>query len=164
MAMGERGSWKVRPASVPDAAAVRDTASAAWRDAYAGLLRAETIEAFIEQAYSIETLERRISGDDFFVIAAGGRVIAFADAVQRADRVTLAAIYARPEMRSRGAGTLLLAAVRSRHLHLPISADVLVGNRSGEVFYERRGFTPGELLEDVLFGEPVVERRWWLPP
>ena len=46
----------------------------------------------------------------------------------------------------------------------PIAAEVLVGNRKGEVFYERRGFVPRERIDTELFGESVAERRWWLAP
>jgi hypothetical protein len=61
---------------------------------------------------------------------------------------------------------MLLAALRSRFPDLPVAADVLSGNVKGEAFYERRGFFPRETLEVDLFGEPVLERRWWLgtPP
>lgn len=160
-----RSEWRVRPATAPDAVAVRAVASAAWRDTYAGLLRPATIEAFIGRAYTIETLERRIGNDEFQLVVAGDdRLVAFADAMVRDDRIVLAAIYALPALRGRGAGSRLLAVLCSRHPGLPVVADVLVGNRKGEIFYERRGFVPRETLEDELFGEPVRERRWWLMP
>ncbi|MET1231759.1 MAG: GNAT family N-acetyltransferase [Candidatus Limnocylindrales bacterium] len=157
-----RGGWTVRAARRSDVEAIRAVAWSAWRDTYDGLLRAATIEAFIEHAYSVESVERRIMGI-FLVVGDDHHVIAFANAVQDADRLNLAAIYALPERRGRGAGTMLLAGLRSQFPRLPIAADVLVGNRKGEVFYERRGFTPRETIEAVLFGERLVERRWWLP-
>jgi len=64
-------------------------------------------------------------------------------------------------MRGRGAGTALLWTLLRVLPALPMSADVLAGNRKGEVFYERRGFVARETMEAELFGEPVVERRWW---
>jgi GNAT superfamily N-acetyltransferase len=158
-----RSGWEVRPAAPSDVEAIRTVASAAWRDTYDGLLDRATIEAFVERAYSVEIVERRINGL-FLVAVHDEHLIAFADAVVGDDRLSLAAIYALPQQRGQGAGTLLLEALRSRFPRLPIAADVLVGNRKGEVFYERRGFTPRETIEAELFGEPVVERRWWLPP
>jgi GNAT superfamily N-acetyltransferase len=155
-------AWRVRLAMATDAEAVRAVASSAWRDTYAGLLRAETIEAFIDRAYSLVMLERRIAQDYFLVVEDDGQVAAFADVVEAPDRLNLAAIYALPEVRGQGAGTLLLEAIRSHFARRPIAADVLAGNRKGEVFYERRGFTPHEILKADLFGEPIVERRWWL--
>jgi GNAT superfamily N-acetyltransferase len=156
----------VRDALGRDAAAVRDVASAAWRDTYAGLLGAATIESFVASAYSIERLERRIAGHTFLVVEDGHAVVAFADAIREPDHVNLVAIYALPEWRGRGAGTALLDLLRARFPDLPIAADVLVGNAKGETFYEHRGFVPRERLEEELFGEAVLERRWWLgaPP
>jgi GNAT superfamily N-acetyltransferase len=157
---------KVRDAVAADAAEVRAVASIAWRDTYGDLLRPATVEAFVEAAYSVEMVERRIDRSTFLVAEDGNRIIAFANAIAGLDRLNLAAIYALPERRGEGAGTLLLTALRARFPTLPIAADVLSGNRKGEAFYERRGFAPREILEDELFGEPVVERRWWLgtPP
>lgn len=157
---------QVRDAFESDAAAIREVAVVAWRDTYASLLQPRTIDAFIEAAYSVEMVERRITRDVFLVAEDEGQIIAFADATILPDRMNLAAIYALPERRGNGAGTMLLRELRARFASLPIAADVLSGNRNGEVFYERRGFVPREVLEDELFGEPVVERRWWLgaPP
>jgi hypothetical protein len=101
----------VRDARGSDAAAIREVAVVAWRDTYAALLQPGTIGAFIEAAYSVEMLERRIARHVFLVAED------------------------------------------------TVAADVLSGNRKGEVFYERRGFIPREVLEDELYGEPVIERR-----
>jgi GNAT superfamily N-acetyltransferase len=152
----------IRAATAQDASAVADVAAAAWRDTYLGILRADTIETFIERAYSIERLERRIAGDIFLVAIEDGRVIAFSDALEDGPIVELHAIYALPDQRGRGAGTSLLAALRERFPGKAIAAEVLAGNRKGEVFYERRGFVPRERIDTELFGETVVERRWWL--
>jgi GNAT superfamily N-acetyltransferase len=160
--MTSTSAWTVRDAATGDASAVGELAAAAWRDTYAGLLRDATIEAFVARAYSLESLERRIARHTFLMAEDGGRIVAFADVVPEADHLTLAAIYAHPEWRGRGAGTALLDEVRERFPEPPIAADVLVGNRKGEGFYARRGFLPREEIETDLFGERVVERRWWL--
>jgi GNAT superfamily N-acetyltransferase len=152
----------VHDAAIADAAAVRLIAAAAWHNTYAGLLSPSTIAAFVDNAYAIERLERRIDRHTFLVFEHAGSIVAFADAVVEPDRVNLVAIYALPEHRRRGAGSALLAAIRARFPGVSIAADVLVGNRKGEGFYERRGFIPGEEIETDLFGERVVERRWWL--
>jgi GNAT superfamily N-acetyltransferase len=161
-------TFRVRRARRQDAAAIRSVAAAAWRDTYAGLLRPETIETFIERAYSIERVERRIGSDTFLVAIEGGAIVAYADARPAdddgANRVDLFAIYALPASRGRGAGSALLTELRARFDGLPIVAEVLRGNRKGEVFYERRGFQPRETIETSLFDETVVERRWWLVP
>ena len=153
---------RVRDATAADAAAIGLVARAAWRDTYAGLLEAATIEAFVEAAYTVQRLERRIDRHVVLVAEDDGRIIAFADALPEADRLSLVAIYAEPDRRGEGAGTMLLGTLRARFPDRPVVADVLTGNRKGEVFYERRGFVPREAFEEDLFGEQVAERRWWL--
>lgn len=156
----------VRDASLDDGPDVQRVAAAAWRSTYSGLLSDATIEAFIERAYGAETIRHRIDADTFLVAVNEGEVRAFADAFPRERHVVLAAIYAEPGWLGQGLGSLLLDELRRRFPGMPISADVLVGNRLGEAFYERRGFVPIETLEADLFGEAVRERRWWLgqPP
>jgi GNAT superfamily N-acetyltransferase len=152
-------TYRVRRAEESDALEVGDVAARAWRDTYAGLLRPETIEAFISASYSPERVERRIQEHHFWVAERDGAIAAFVDVVEHADRVELVAIYALPAVRGRGAGTALLNEVAARFPDKPIVADVLEGNRKGEVFYEHRGFTRRETIESSLFGERVVERR-----
>ena len=156
----------VRDARTGDAVEVRAVASAAWQDTYRGLLWQSTIQAFVEAAYAVNMLESRIARHTFLVVEDEGRIIAFANAVIAIDRLNLAAIYTLPDRRGSGAGTILLKELRTRFPELPVAADVVSGNDKGEVFYERRGFVPREILVDELFGEPVVQRRWWLgtPP
>lgn len=152
----------VRDASAADIEAIRAVASAAWRDTYAGHLREATIEAFLERSYSVERVGRRIEADTFLVAVAGDELLAFANAREADGHVHLLAIYARPERRGRGAGSALLAELRTRFPLQAIAAEVLLGNRKGEAFYEARGFMPRETVEAELFGETIVERRWWL--
>ncbi len=154
---------RVRRATPSHAPAIRDIASAAWRDTYRDLLRDETIEWFIERAYSEERVSLRIERHETWVAELDGEVAAFAETAIEPDRVTLVAIYAEPERRGLGMGTALLDAIVADHRHLPIAADVLVGNRKGEVFYEARGFEPREIIDEQLGTELVSERRWWLP-
>jgi GNAT superfamily N-acetyltransferase len=154
----------VRVATIGDAGAISEVAAAAWRDTYAGQLRPETIERFVATAYAPDEIVRRIERDTFLVADVDDTVRAFADAVPRDDHVALGAIYAEPSWRGHGLGSLLLDEVRRRLPGLPIAADVLIGNRLGETFYERHGFVSREAIEGDLFGEPVRERRWWLEP
>jgi GNAT superfamily N-acetyltransferase len=154
---------RVRRATPSHGPAIRDIAHAAWRDTYRDLLLDDTIEWFLERAYSEERVELRIERHETWIAELDGVVAAFAETSIEPDRVTLVAIYAHPERRGRGLGSALLATVREAHPGLPIAADVLSGNRKGEVFYEARGFEPREPVEEQLGSELVSERRWWLP-
>jgi phosphinothricin acetyltransferase len=131
-----------------------------WRNTYAGLLRDETILAVLAGPYAIQNVRDRISGHDFLVAENANEIGAYADAVPEPGRLFLAAIYTLPARRGSGAGTALLDAIATRHSLLPIDANVLLGNRAGEDFYERRRFAPVETIETDLFGEAVTERRW----
>jgi GNAT superfamily N-acetyltransferase len=154
---------RVRRATPSHAPAIRDIAHAAWRETYRDLLRGETIEWFIKRAYSEERVELRIERHETWIAELDGVTGAFAETAIEADRVTLVAIYAAPGLRGRGLGSALLDAVVAGHPDLPIAADVLAGNRKGEVFYEARGFEPRETIEEQLGAELVTERRWWRP-
>jgi len=155
--------WLVRRATLADAEAMKAVAGVAWRDTYRGLLRDETIEAFIAGPYDIESVRRRIDRHHVLVAMDKHGIVAYADAVPEDERLLLAAFYALPDRRRQGAGGALLEALLADHPGLPIDACVLVGNRAGEAFYERRGFAPVETIEGELFGEAVTERRWRRP-
>ncbi len=88
--------------------------------------------------------------------------MAFADAFIEDDQIVLSAICTDPVFRRRGAAGLLLEWVRSLAPPLPIIADVILGSRAAESFYESKGFVPGETMQVTLFGERMIERRWWL--
>ncbi len=156
-------SIRVRRATASHAPAIREIAHDAWRDTYAGMLSAGTIEWFLERAYSEERVALRVERHETWVAEVDGVVAAFAETSIEPDRVTLVAIYARPGMRGLGLGSALLDEIVGAHPDLPIAADVLAGNRKGEGFYEARGFEPREALDEQLGAEMVRERRWWRP-
>jgi GNAT superfamily N-acetyltransferase len=160
--MTEQQGMTVRDALPSDGPAIQSVAVVAWRDTYRGLLSEATIDSFVGVAYALDGIGRRIASDTLLVAEKDGVVIAFADAVAQPDWLTLGAMYARPEHRRSGAGSALLHELRRRFPGVPVAADVLLGNRAGEGFYERVGFVPGERIETELFGEAVIERRWWL--
>lgn len=157
----------VRRATPSHAPAIQDIAQAAWRATYRDMLRDETIEWFVERAYSEERVALRIERHETWVAELDGVVAAFAETAlepaAQPDRVTLVAIYAQPGRLGLGLGSALLDAIVGAHPDLPIAADVLDGNRLGEAFYEARGFEPRETLDEQLGAELVVERRWWRP-
>ena len=158
-----RARIRVRRATPSHAPAIRAIAHDAWRDTYRDLLRADTIEWFLERAYSEERVELRIERHETWVAELDGAVAAFAETAIEPDRVTLVAIYVDPDARGMGLGTSLLDVIVDAHPDLPVAADVLAGNCKGEPFYVARGFEPRETVEEQLGAELVSERRWWLP-
>lgn len=132
------------------------------REAYRSLLRPATIESLLEVAYTPAALEKRWEDHPILIVVSDSEPIAFADAIVESDRIIIAAIHTRPEERGKGAGSLLIERIRTLAERLPTTVDLILGNTSAEAFFERRGFVPGESLEVSFFGEPVVERRWYL--
>jgi len=161
-APGASPQIRVRRATPSHAPAIRAIADAAWRDTYRDLLRPETIDWFLDRAYSEDRVALRIERDETWVAELDDVVAAFAESAIEPDRVTLVAIYADPGLRGLGLGSALLHAITGAHPGLPVAADVLLGNSLGEAFYIARGFTPEEDVDEELGGEHVRERRWWL--
>ncbi len=152
----------VRRATPSHAPAIRAIADAAWRATYRDLLRPETIDWFLERAYSEERVALRIERHETWVAELEDEVAAFAESAIEPDRVTLVAIYADADRRGRGPRVRAAGRDHGAHPDLPVAADVLVGNTAGEPFYAARGFVPEEYVDEELGGEHVRERRWWL--
>ena len=155
---------KVALARKADLGAVLEIGSVAVSDAYRELLRPATVEAMLSTAYSLPALLRRWEDHPIFVAWDGHLVVGFADAFVEDDRVVVSALCSRPGHRRKGVGRRLLAAVGELAAMLPLTVDVVLGNRDAEAFYEHEGFVPGEILEISLFDERVVERRWYHSP
>ena len=100
---------RVRRATASDAPAIRRIAHDGWRATYRGLLLDETIEWFLELAYSEERVDLRIERHETWVALADEAVGLFAETAIEPDRVTLVAIYADPALRGLGLGTAALA-------------------------------------------------------
>ena len=111
----------MRRATASDAPAIRRIAHDGWWAAYRGLLLDETIEWFLERAYSEERVDLRIERHETWVALADEAVGLFAETVIEPDRVTLVAIYADPALRGLGLGTAALSTITAAHPDLPSS-------------------------------------------
>lgn len=153
----------VRTAGHGDLVSIGRIAHQAWAEDPTGLLAPATATGYLEATYTPGTLVQRI--DNRLVLVADddtGTVVGFAEADVHADHTRLAAVLVDPTRRRRGVATALLVAVRAEALDHPICVDVLLGDLETESFLEARGFVPGEVFESDQWGEPMVERRWWL--
>ena len=160
-----RFGWVIiRRAAPSDLVDVAEIASASWWAAYAGLLKPETVSAWVEAAYSPAALRQRWEDHPICLVVEEGKVIAFADAFIEDDQIVTSALCTHPDFRRRGAAAMLLDWIRSLAPPLPIIADIVLGSQAAERFYEAKGFVPGETIQVKLFGERLIERRWWLGP
>lgn len=147
-----------------DVAAIQRIGTLSILDSYAGFLRHETLDFWLEGVYSTEALVKRWQDHPVYVADIDGVTAAFADAFIEDERIFLSALFTMPAFRLRGAGRCLVDQVRSLATSLPITCDVLLGNGDAEGFFERLRFVPGETLRVTIFGEQVIERRWYLDP
>jgi ribosomal protein S18 acetylase RimI-like enzyme len=155
---------EVRRARKSDLPAIGHIAAVAWRTSYVDLLDSDTIKHWLETAYSKASLEQRLQDHPIFVVPVDGLIAAFADVYVQANTIVVSALCTHPEYRRLGAASALLAKARSLAPSLPLTADLLIGNKVGESFAEHEGLRPGETLEVHLYGKPFMERRWWIEP
>jgi len=153
---------EVRKANRSDLIGVERVVHIALWEAYNGLLQPSTISETLTTSYAPSELKRRLLEGALLVAADQQRiVVGFAIFDRDADRVDVQALAIDPEHRRRGIGRRLLAAVREQAGEVPLTMRILLGSLEGEQFAEAEGFVPGEIIERELYGEPVVERRWW---
>jgi len=118
--------------------------------------------AWVEAAYSPAALRQRWEDHPIYLVWEEGKVIAFADAFIEDDQIVTSALCTHPDYRRHGAAGMLLDWIRSLAPPLPVIADIVLGSQAAESFFEARGFVPGETIQVTLFGERIIERRWWL--
>lgn len=147
-----------------DLAAIQRIGTLSILHSYAGFLRPETLDSWLDGVYSTEALVRRWQDHPVYVSDVDGVTAAFADAFIEDDRIFLSALFTLPAFRLRGAGRSLVDQARCIATGLPVTCDVLLGNDDAEGFFERLEFVPGETLRVTIFGEQVIERRWYLDP
>jgi len=151
---------EVRPAHREDLVSIGRVAHAAVWTSCTGLLLPATISASLEHDYSPSSLKRRLlAGGLVVAIEPEGQLVGFADADVEEEHVSVKVHTADPGRRNPVRS--LLEAIRKRFPGVPMCADVLLGNLDGEQSCEAAGFIPGEVIQRTLFGEQVVERRWW---
>jgi GNAT superfamily N-acetyltransferase len=152
----------IRRAEPSDLTEVAAIAAESWQAAYAGLLRTETVSQWLAAAYSPDALRQRWEDHPIYLALDEDVVVAFADAFIEDDQIVVSALCTHPDYRRRGVGGLLLNWIRSLAPPLPMIADIVLGSQAAESFYEARGFVPGETIQVTLYGQQIIERRWWL--
>jgi ribosomal protein S18 acetylase RimI-like enzyme len=155
---------EVRRAAREDLVAIGRLAHAATWESCTGLLKPVTISARLETDYSPSSLKRRLLAGRVVVAVDGdGTVVGFADVDREPERLRVACLSTEPAFRRRGVARTLLEAIEALFPSMPMFTDILLGNLEGERFCEAAGFVPGEVIQRRIFGEDVVERRWWAP-
>ncbi|MCJ7725425.1 MAG: hypothetical protein MUP76_03440 [Acidimicrobiia bacterium] len=155
---------EVRQATRGDLMEIARVAHQSVLAACEGLLKSSTITATLDDEYSPSALSRRLlEGALAVAVAPEGTMVGFAESAVTDERVSVR-IHAASKTARRAIWVRdLVNVVRARYPDRPLCADVLLGNFAGERSCEVAGFVPGEVIQRTLFGEEIVERRWWCP-
>lgn len=180
METGDAQPPLVRPAAgVEDFLAVQRVRARSWREAYAGLVPQQVLDAMGDETGLRERAERMAAGTRARTYLAGrdGRVLGFVSVGPErqqdapADVGEVYALYADPAAWGRGVGRALMAAGLddlAGHGCGQAWLWVLEGNERAIAFYRRAGFAPtgdrvpssvlsatGEGLPELRFGRPL---------
>ncbi|WKA52833.1 GNAT family N-acetyltransferase [Planococcus liqunii] len=150
----------IRKAQKKDIQAIQQVAKESWHETYKELIPAAIQDQFLKQAYSDETMVKRIDHSLFLVAESDSNVIGYAAAFQKDGQADLSAIYLLPEAKGNGIGTQLLEGVLEaldgvKELYV----EVEKGNNSGETFYAAKGFVLVDEYEDDLFGYALQTKK-----
>ncbi|HJQ30361.1 MAG TPA: GNAT family N-acetyltransferase [Rubrobacter sp.] len=155
----ETGHVEVREAGVDDVPKIQSVARMTWDHTYRESIPESVRAEFVKQAYSADSLRRRMEPNVFLVAVRREEVLGFADFQPLSDtEAELAAIYVLPEMQGRGIGALLLEAgigrfSESTSFVLRVERD----NARAQRFYEAHGFRRTGVHTDHFFGHVVNE-------
>lgn len=157
---------EVREAGIDGVQKIQSVARTTWDHTYRDTIPESVRSEFVSQAYSADSLRRRIESNVFLVAAKGEKILGFADFRQHSERaVELAAIYVLLGAQGHGIGTSLLEAGIARFPpQMSFVLRVERENVHAQRFYEARGFKrTGEHAEE-FYGHVVCEVEMVLTP
>lgn len=142
----------VRKMKKKDIPQVQNVAKTSWHATYEGIIPRNIQDSFLQQAYSKDSLKRRLKSSYIFVAEMNGGIVGFANytPVDQRGKAELGAIYLLPDFQGKGIGTALLNEGMDklfglREIHLSVEKN----NAKAIHFYEAKGFkTMSEFDED----------------
>ncbi|RIW37256.1 GNAT family N-acetyltransferase [Bacillus salacetis] len=152
----------IRDMAANDIEAVQKVADISWNDTYQGIIPREIQKRFLEAAYGIEMMNKRLETSSLFVVEVDGGIKGFANfsPVKAEGDIELGAIYLLPEIQGRGLGTRLLEkGIKSIAGIQQIFINVEEENVKGIAFYQKKGFQQLSKFEDDLFGHRSLMLR-----
>ncbi|MBO8171663.1 MAG: GNAT family N-acetyltransferase [Bacillaceae bacterium] len=150
----------VRDATYDDIPEIQKIAEVSWHDTYQALIPEEIQNKFLEQAYAQSSLTKRIDQTIFKVAEVDGRMAGFINVIHGHDHAELSAFYMHPDFQRQRIGSRLLEEVLQEVEGISeIYVEVEKGNKSGETFYQSRGFQVVEEYEEDFMGHPLNTLR-----
>lgn len=143
----------VRTASERDIAAVRALLVETWHDTYDAIYGVAKVTEITDEWHSIRSLTGRLSAPrSEFLVADDGRQIggmAFAQADEAGEIVTIRQVYVLPSMQGRGIGGLLLDEIEDCFPEAKMFVlEVEAANEKAVRFYLARGYTDAGASDD----------------
>ncbi len=160
------GKIEIREAIIDEIRGIQSVARKTWDHTYRETIPEGVRREFVSQAYSADSLARRIGSNVFLVAASDERVLGFADFRRHSETaVELAAIYVLPAMQGRGIGARLLEAGIVRLApDTKVVLRVEQDNVQAQLFYEAHGFSRVAEHTEELYGQVVREVEMVLYP
>lgn len=145
----------IRSMTYDDIERVQHIAKVSWQHTYNGIIPEEVQQQFLNMAYSVPMLQKRMEKTNMLLAEIDGQVVGFA-AFTKTDEdgdAELTAIYLLPEYQQIGIGTQLFEAglelIEDAHqLFVYVECD----NVNGRNFYEAKGFELIEEFEELFQG------------
>lgn len=153
----------IRPMTYDDIKVVQQIAKVSWQHTYLGIIPEDVQQRFLDMAYSVPMLQKRLEKTNMLLAEIDGQVVGFA-AFTRTDEdgdAELTAIYMLPEYQQMGIGTELFEAgleliQDAQQLFVYVECD----NMSGRNFYEAKGFELLSEFEELFQGYPLYTAQY----
>lgn len=133
----------VRKMTVEDIGQVQQVANISWNYTYEGIIPTPIQQNFLNIAYSVVMMQKRLEQSLMLVAHFNDEIIGFANysPVNELGQVELAAIYLLPDYHGQGIGTILLnegitALPSVKQIFINVEKD----NKIGMSFYKAKGF------------------------
>ena len=131
---------ELRAATEADLPRIAALARWVWLDSYADAGVSASFAAYLEQAFSIETLRASLRREPMWLIEEGEQLQAWAELDSTVDgQLELTKLYVAPPCHGRGLGARLLRHVRAHHPRRALWLLAWEGNEGALRFYRREG-------------------------
>ena len=153
----------IRTITAEDMTTVQQIAKDSWNDTYKGIIPDDIQALFLEKAYSLTMLKKRMEKTIFLIAEHEGHPIGFANFTYVDDDgdAELTAIYILPAYQKLGYGKKLLEAGLSE---MPTGKQLFVyvesKNEAARLFYECYGFECLEEFEEYFEGHPLSTAKY----
>ena len=147
--------FTIRKMQKEDISHVQNIAKTSWNDTYEGIIPVEIQEGFLEMAYNVEMMNKRLENSFLFVSEVNGNLVGFANfsSLNEAGETELSAIYLYPKYQGKGIGTALLnEGIDHLESAKRVFIDVEKENKTGLTFYQAKGFEIVSEFDDNFNG------------